>query len=104
MFFFLYVSCSILKVIPSNVVKPLYQRPGDGRFLDYYMCHMGVGGFHRSHQAVYTDDLLNLAASLEAKGEASGMPSKTRKKKQPIKTDGFILSLTAAMVSRDTHH
>lgn len=60
------------KVIPHDVVKPHYQRPGDGRFIDYYMCHMGVGGFHRSHQAVYTDDLLNLAASLEAK---SGAPS-----------------------------
>lgn len=24
------------------------------------MCHVGVGGFHRSHQAVYTDDLLEI--------------------------------------------
>lgn len=35
------------KVIPASVVKPKYQRPGDGRFIDHYMCHMGVGGFHR---------------------------------------------------------
>lgn len=35
------------EVIPSNVVKPHYKRPGDGRFMDYYICHMGVGGFHR---------------------------------------------------------
>ncbi|CAM9230963.1 unnamed protein product, partial [Laminaria digitata] len=65
------------KVIPATVVKPHYARPGDGRFIDHYMCHMGVGGFHRSHQAVYTDDLLNLAASLEAK---NGEPSADMKK------------------------
>nr|AGN55416.1 mannitol dehydrogenase [Saccharina japonica] len=64
------------KVIPATVVKPQYARPGDGRFIDHYMCHMGVGGFHRSHQAVYTDDLLNLAASLEAK---NGSPSDVKK-------------------------
>ncbi|CAM9594435.1 unnamed protein product [Ectocarpus fasciculatus] len=64
------------KVIPASVVKPKYQRPGDGRFIDHYMCHMGVGGFHRSHQAVYTDDLLNLAASLEAE---SGGPTDVKK-------------------------
>lgn len=34
-------------MIPASVVKPKYQRPGDGRFIDAYMCHMGVGGFHR---------------------------------------------------------
>jgi Mannitol dehydrogenase Rossmann domain len=28
-------------------------------YVDHYMCHLGVGGFHRSHQCVYTDDLLN---------------------------------------------
>ncbi|CAM9946560.1 unnamed protein product [Ectocarpus sp. 12 AP-2014] len=64
------------KVIPASVVKPKYQRPGDGRFIDHYMCHMGVGGFHRSHQAVYTDDLLNLAASLEAE---NGAPTDVKK-------------------------
>lgn len=35
------------KVIPVTVTKPHYARPGDGRFIDHYMCHMGVGGFHR---------------------------------------------------------
>lgn len=34
-------------MIPASVVKPKYRRPGDGRFIDHYMCHMGVGGFHR---------------------------------------------------------
>lgn len=43
------LSCGLVeqKVIPASVVKPKYRRPGDGRFIDHYMCHMGVGGFHR---------------------------------------------------------
>lgn len=45
------------KVIPASVVKPKYQRPGDGRFIDHYMCHMGVGGFHR-FVWIFAQDLL----------------------------------------------
>ncbi|CAM9340214.1 unnamed protein product, partial [Discosporangium mesarthrocarpum] len=62
--------------IPRNVRKPMYKRPKDQHFTDYYMCHLGVGGFHRSHQAVYTDDLLNMSAELE---NQTGVPSEVKK-------------------------
>ncbi|CAM9198775.1 unnamed protein product [Phaeothamnion confervicola] len=49
-----------LKKLPANIVKPMYERPlGDPAFVENFICHLGVGGFHRSHEAVYTDDLLN---------------------------------------------
>ena len=38
-----------------GVRVPLYDR----RQVDQSIVHVGVGGFHRAHQAVYADDLLN---------------------------------------------
>ncbi|KAG5191058.1 mannitol dehydrogenase rossman domain family [Tribonema minus] len=52
-----------LKVLPPSVLKPAYARPVAKAYVDKYICHMGVGGFHRSHQCVYTDDLLNAQGS-----------------------------------------
>ncbi len=44
---------SNLKRLPPNVQVPSYDRPR----LNSSIVHVGVGGFHRSHQAVYIDDL-----------------------------------------------
>jgi len=46
--------------------------PTYGRSSENYsrIAHVGVGGFHRSHQAVYTDDLLELRGGHHAKGKA----------------------------------
>lgn len=50
------LSPSLLAELPATVQKPAYDRatlaPG--------MAHLGVGAFHRCHQAEYTDDLLSL--------------------------------------------
>ena len=43
-----------LKHLPSSVLVPAYDR---GRVTES-MVHIGVGSFHRAHQAVYADDLL----------------------------------------------
>ncbi len=49
------LSSAALAQLPSGVGKPEYQRselrPG--------IVHIGVGNFHRAHQAVYLDDLFN---------------------------------------------
>ncbi len=49
------LSQSTLSDLPANVAKPGYDRssvkPG--------ILHVGLGNFHRAHQAVYLDDLLN---------------------------------------------
>jgi len=47
---------SNLRFISPNVQVPSYDRGG----LTQSIVHIGVGGFHRAHQAVYLDDLLHL--------------------------------------------
>jgi len=44
-----------LDQLPATVARPLYDRRKVGQSI----LHIGVGGFHRAHQAVYADDLLN---------------------------------------------
>jgi len=50
-----------LKAFTPEVAVPTYDRKGLGQSV----CHVGVGGFHRAHQAVYADDLLQQGASRE---------------------------------------
>ena len=45
-----------LDALPGGVAVPRYRR-GD---LTAGIVHIGVGNFHRAHQAVYLDDLFNL--------------------------------------------
>eukprot|EP00922_Rhytidocystis_sp_ex-Travisia-forbesii_P054869 GHVS01081277.1.p1 GENE.GHVS01081277.1~~GHVS01081277.1.p1 ORF type:complete len:510 (+),score=49.03 GHVS01081277.1:896-2425(+) len=44
--------------MPRNVVLPLYRLVDT--IADEWIVHIGVGGFHRSHQSVYLDDLMKL--------------------------------------------
>ena len=50
------LSSALLKNPPANVQCPKYDRAA----LQPGFVHIGVGGFHRSHQALYLDDLFNL--------------------------------------------
>ncbi len=66
------LSAATLGSLPTSVAAPKYARaelkPG--------IFHIGVGNFHRAHQAVYLDDLFNLGASrdwaLDRHGRAPG--------------------------------
>jgi mannitol 2-dehydrogenase len=49
------LSSSALTRLPPGVVGPKYKRSD----LSAGMVHIGVGNFHRAHQAVYLDDLFN---------------------------------------------
>jgi mannitol 2-dehydrogenase len=55
------LSLATLHKLPDTVAKPRYNRseitPG--------IVHFGVGNFHRSHQAVYLDDLMNRGEALD---------------------------------------
>lgn len=53
------VNTANLDSLSARVVVPTYDRAT----LKSGIVHMSVGGFHRSHQAVYTDNLLNLMPS-----------------------------------------
>jgi len=47
---------SLLAGLPASVQRPAYDRSA----VKAGMAHIGVGAFHRTHQAEYTDDLLAL--------------------------------------------
>ncbi len=53
-----------LSQLQSGIALPIYDRS----VLPQHTVHMGVGGFHRAHQAVYLDDLMHLP-ELERWGE-----------------------------------
>jgi mannitol 2-dehydrogenase len=48
------VASNLLKSPPANVKCPAYDRSA----LKQGILHIGVGGFHRSHQALYIDELI----------------------------------------------
>lgn len=50
-----------LSTLPASVRRPSYDRSA----LTPGIVHIGVGGFHRAHQAVYLDDLFNLGVGHE---------------------------------------
>src|SRR5690606_9043600 len=47
-------STATLATLPQSVERPLYNRAE----ITAGIVHLGVGAFHRAHQAVYTDDIL----------------------------------------------
>lgn len=55
----IYLSNDTLSKLPSSIRTPHYDRTA----LDAGILHMSVGGFHRSHQAVYVDQVLSQEAS-----------------------------------------
>jgi mannitol 2-dehydrogenase len=55
------LSLAALSKLPSSVARPAYVREG----LRPGILHIGVGNFHRAHQAVYLDDLFNSGRDLD---------------------------------------
>ena len=43
-----------LGALPAAIARPAY----DPRALDVGIVHLGIGAFHRAHQAIYTDDAI----------------------------------------------
>lgn len=49
------LSEAALKTLPSTVARPAYERGA----VSAGIVHLGIGAFHRAHQAVYTDSILD---------------------------------------------
>jgi fructuronate reductase len=49
----------VLTGLPASVARPTYDR----RNVSCGIVHLGLGAFHRAHQAVYTDDRLDAGES-----------------------------------------
>jgi len=48
------LSAANLSALPANVARPAYDRSA----ISTGIVHLGIGSFHRAHQAVYTDNVL----------------------------------------------
>jgi mannitol 2-dehydrogenase len=55
------LSLANLSALPSEIARPNYDRAA----LRPGILHIGVGNFHRAHQAVYLDDLFNRGRNLD---------------------------------------
>lgn len=55
------LNSSALAQLPANLARPNYDRA----LLKTGVVHFGVGGFHRAHQAMYLDRLMNEGKALE---------------------------------------
>ncbi len=48
------LSTNVLGLLPEHIARPSYERAS----IKAGIVHLGVGAFHRAHQAIYMDDLL----------------------------------------------
>ncbi len=86
------LTTSSLEYLPSNVVAPEYDR--SSKTVSH--AHIGVGNFHRAHQAVYADDLL---AGGSQKGAIIGFSMRSPRVIDALAPQDLLYSVTE--VTRD---
>ena len=81
------LSLATLGRVPAAVARPKY----DPATLPVGILHLGLGAFHRAHQAVYTDDLL----AADPRWGICGVSLKTPRAIEPLAAqDGLYTLLT----------
>ena len=81
------LSLSTLAQVPSRVARPSY----DPAKIPVGILHLGLGAFHRAHQAVYTDDILGA----DPRWGICGVSLKTPRAIEPLAAqDGLYTLLT----------
>ena len=78
-----------LSNLPESVVVPKYDRSQ----LQAGIVHIGVGGFHRSHEAFYTDEFLSLSQSTEWGICGMGLREADRKIGDILKQQDYLYTL-----------
>jgi mannitol 2-dehydrogenase len=89
------LSSAALAQLPSAVGKPRYRRsdlrPG--------MVHIGVGNFHRAHQAVFLDDLFNLGIDHDWAIVGAGVREPDVDMREKLKAQDWLTTV----VEQETH-
>lgn len=75
--------------LPDNIMRPTYDRSR----LKTPIVHIGVGGFHRSHEAYYTDALMNMDGSQDWGICGVGLRDADRKMRDILKEQNFLYTL-----------
>ncbi len=89
------LSLANLDRLPDTVAKPRYRRSD----LTPGIIHFGVGNFHRSHQAVYLDDLMNRGEALDWGIIGAGVTAFDDEMHKRLARQGFLTTL----VEQDEH-
>ncbi len=80
---------STLSSLPTTVAVPEYDRQA----LQSGIVHVGVGGFHRSHQAFYTDNYINRSDDLRWGICGVGLREADRLVKQHLESQDYLYSI-----------
>src|SRR5690606_18456247 len=78
-----------LHLLPDTIAGPSY----DHSQVTAGIVHIGVGGFHRSHEAFYTDALMNEAGVLDWGICGVGLREGDRKMRDILKDQDFLYTL-----------
>ncbi|WP_372741570.1 mannitol dehydrogenase family protein [Neptunomonas sp.] len=78
-----------LALLPAKVVVPSYDRHA----VSHGILHVGVGGFHRAHQAAYTEALLNQGNASEWGICGVGLRPDDRAMQQVLQSQDFLYTL-----------
>jgi len=83
------VSLSNLARLPAGVGTPKYQRSS----LSAGILHIGLGNFHRAHQAVYLDDLMNLGLDHDFAIVGAGVRAADEAMRQKLKEQDYLTTV-----------
>lgn len=78
-----------LTLLPEAIATPRYARDA----LRAGILHIGVGNFHRAHQAVYLDDLFNLGKNLDWAIVGAGVRSGDAAMRQALESQDWLTTV-----------
>lgn len=87
-----------LAALPDNVQRPAYQANSTTQGI----VHIGVGGFHRAHQAFYTDRLINSGQGLDWAICGAGLRPEDRKARDDLAGQDYLYTLVELADTADT--
>ena len=83
------LSLSTLDDLPDTVARPSYDRSD----LSPGILHVGVGNFHRAHQAVYLDRLFNTGRDLDWAIVGAGIKSFDAKRRDLLQGQDWLTTV-----------
>lgn len=92
------ITQAALSLLPGHVIKPTYDRAASSAGI----LHFGVGGFHRAHQAIYTEMLLNQGKAQTWRICGAGVREADRGMRDALAAQDYLYTLYELGDSDDT--